>query len=340
MSAGPAVHDLSGGAEVLDRVAGVARAALAHYDVSPAARLDLVNVSENATFTVEDPATGARSVLRVHRGGYHSPAAIESELAWLTAVRADTGIVTPRVIRSRSGDRVVSAAAADGGTARNCVLFEMLPGIEPAPETLVTDFQALGALTARLHRHARGWHRPPGFTRFTWDRETMLGPAARWGRWRDGVGVTGAATEILGRLDRTLARRLAAFGRDSERFGLIHADLRPANLLVEPGSPTAVIDFDDCGFGWYLYDVGSAVSFIEDDPRVPEMLDAWVTGYRGVAPLGDADVAEIATFVMVRRLLLVAWIGSHSAADIARELGAAYTVGSCELAERYLTRFG
>lgn len=340
MSAGTGVHDLSGGAEVLHRVAGVARAALAHYDVSPQARLELVNVSENATFTVEDPATGARTVLRVHRGGYHSPAAIESELAWLTALRADTGIVTPRVVASRSGARVVSATAPDDRAVRNCVLFEMLPGAEPGPKTLVAGFEALGALTARMHRHARGWDRPPGFTRFTWDHHTMLGSAARWGRWQDGVGVTGPVLDILGRLDRTLARRLAAFGRGPDRFGLIHADLRPANLLVEPGSPTAVIDFDDCGFGWYLYDVGSAVSFIEDDPRVPEMLDAWLAGYRGVEPLGDADAAELATFVMLRRLLLVAWIGSHSAADIAQQLGAAYTAGSCELAERYLTRFG
>jgi len=43
---------------------------------------------------------------------------------------------------------------------------------------------------------------------------------------------------------------------------------------------------------------------------------------------------------MYRRLLLVAWIGSHSAVDIAQELGAGYTAGSCELAEKYLSEFG
>jgi Ser/Thr protein kinase RdoA (MazF antagonist) len=78
------------------------------------------------------------------------------------------------------------------------------------------------------------------------------------------------------------------------------------------------------------------VSFIEHHPRLPEMIDSWVRGYRGVLDLTSEDEEEIWTFVMFRRLLLVAWIGSHPAVDIARELGADYTRASCELAERYL----
>ena len=98
---------------------------------------------------------------------------------------------------------------------------------------------------------------------------------------------------MLARLDRTLRDRLAAYGRGAERWGLIHADLRLANLLARPGSPTAVIDFDDCGFGWYLYDFGAAVSFIEDHPDVPAATDQWVAGYRRVAPLATEEEAEL-----------------------------------------------
>jgi hypothetical protein len=43
---------------------------------------------------------------------------------------------------------------------------------------------------------------------------------------------------------------------------------------------------------------------------------------------------------MLRRLLLVAWIGSHAETDLAKSLGAAYTEGSCRLAETYLSKFG
>ena len=124
-----------------------------------------------------------------------------------------------------------------------------------------------------------------------------------------------------------------------ERFGLTHADIRLANLLIE-GTHTKVIDFDDCGFSWYFYDLGTALSFIEHRPDVPALVDAWVKGYRRVAPLAAAEAAELPTFIMLRRLLLVAWIGSHAETDLAKSLGEPYTEGSCHLAEAYLSKFG
>ena len=143
--------------------------------------------------------------------------------------------------------------------------------------------------------------------------------------------------ELLGRLDTTIRDRLAAYGQSDDRFGLIHADIRLANLLVDDGQ-VRVIDFDDSGFAWFMYDFATTVSFMEDHPRVPDLQDAWLEGYRSVAPLDPADEAELDTFVMLRRLLLVAWIGSHHTfATEAAELGAGFTTGTCALAERYLS---
>ncbi|GLW98625.1 phosphotransferase [Microtetraspora sp. NBRC 16547] len=329
-------HDLSGGAEVLARTDRIAGLALRHHDLSPDATATLINVSENATYRVDEPATGHRSILRVHRLGYHSEQAIASELDWLEALREEAGVRTPRVIPSAGGARIL-AVEGPGGERRNCVMFEYLPGTEPSEDRLVDDFERLGAVTARMHRHARSWRRPPGFRRFHWDYDAALGKVARWGRWQDGTGVQGEARAVLERLDKVLRERLAAFGRGTDRYGLIHADLRLANLLVEGARAPNVIDFDDCGFGWYLYDLGAAVSFIEHYPQVPEMIDSWVRGYRTVLSLPKEEEQEIWTFILFRRLLLVAWIGTHSAVDIARELGAGYTDGSCELAERYLS---
>jgi Ser/Thr protein kinase RdoA (MazF antagonist) len=38
--------------------------------------------------------------------------------------------------------------------------------------------------------------------------------------------------EVLEEVEKTVCARLAAFGKPSERFNLIHADMRLANLLV------------------------------------------------------------------------------------------------------------
>ncbi len=314
-----------------------ARLAVKRFDIHPDATVELINVSENATYRVDDPVEGPKA-LRVHRLGYHTREEISSELSWMDALRAEAGVRTPRVVTASNGERVVTLTDADSGKERYCVMFEFLPGIEPLEQDL-ESFEALGELTARMHRHAREWTRPEGFVRFHWNYDAAFGTEARWGRWQEGVGVGSSEREVLGRLDETLRFRLAAYGTGPDRYGLVHADTRLANLLVADGS-VSVIDFDDCGFSWYLYDLGTTVSFFEHRPQVPELVDSWLRGYRKLAQVFAADEAEIWTFILFRRLLLVAWIGTHTAVEIARELGAGYTLDSCDLAESYLSRFG
>ncbi len=304
----------------------------------PSARL--INLSENATFAVDGAADGRRYALRIHRPGYHNPAAIASELAWAAALRAAGVVTTPNPVAGRDG-RLIQTLDHPALGSRSIVLFDWEAGVEPGiDDDLEGPFEALGAVTARMHAHARSWPRPSGFERLTWDLETSLGEAApHWGRWRDGIGMDGPTRALVARTVAVIGRRLAAFGKGQDRFGLIHGDLRLANLLID-GATLKVIDFDDCGFGWFLYDAATPVSFHEHAPQVPALLDAWVRGYRREGSLSAQEEAEIPTFVMLRRLLLVAWIGSHSETELARSMGGAFTEGTAGLCEGYLRRFG
>src|SRR5580698_8384521 len=85
---------------------------------------------------------------------------------------------------------------------------------------------------------------------------------------------------------------------------------------------------------WCRYDFASAVSFIEHEPIVPDLLQAWITGYRRVTTLSSEDVAEIPTFVVLRRILLMAWLASHAEIPFARQFGEAYTTGTLALADQ------
>jgi Ser/Thr protein kinase RdoA (MazF antagonist) len=321
-----------------ERIDELAAAALRRFGLSPAATATLWNVSENHTYRVDDPESERGYALRVNRAGYRTARQIESELQWMDALREDGAVDTCVPVTAPGGERVVEVSV-DGLGARNVVLFEWLPGVEPDPEgeAVIAGFRTLGAVSARMHVHARAWQPPAGFDRPVWDYERTLGPGGHWGAWQDGLGMGTEERRLLERLDAAIAARLEAYGRSSERFGLVHADIRLANLLVDDGH-VRVIDFDDSGFAWFMYDFATTVSFMEDHPRVPELREAWLEGYRSVAPLQAADEAELDTLVMLRRLLLVAWIGSHHTfATEAAELGAGFTAGTCALAERYLS---
>jgi Ser/Thr protein kinase RdoA (MazF antagonist) len=315
-----------------------AQAATANYDLPPGVAVRMINLSENATYKVEAP-DGRRWALRIHRDGYHSRQAIASELAWLIDLRDSGVVVTPKPVKGNDGEIIQAVSHARLPRPRHVVLSEWEAGSEPGiGENLSEPFEVLGEVTARMHIHARHWRRPPWFTRLTWDFETSLGEEKpHWGRWRDGMGVDTAKAKLFGRTVDLIGRRLAAYGKGPEKFGLIHCDLRLANLLID-GKAVKVIDFDDCGFGWYMYDAATPVSFYEHEPQVPELIESWKKGYRRALALSRSDEDEIPTFVMLRRILILAWIGSHSETDLAKSMGIPYTEGTVGLCEDYLKK--
>jgi Ser/Thr protein kinase RdoA (MazF antagonist) len=170
-----------------------------------------------------------------------------------------------------------------------------------------------------------------------WDVETILGPRPHWGDWRQAPGLDAAGMAIIGRATDRLMQKLGAYGTGPEVFGLIHADLRLANLMTDDQGLWA-IDFDDCGFGWWVYDLAAALSFIETDPRLADLIARWCEGYARVAVLRPEDRAMIPALILLRRVLLTAWLASRADSDTAQDLGGgAYTLGTVALAESFLT---
>jgi Ser/Thr protein kinase RdoA (MazF antagonist) len=299
--------------------------ALPAYGLPPDAPLTLLNRSENETWAAAD------FVLRLHRPGYHSRDEIAAELAWLGALQGLPGLRAVRPVPGAQGP----VTAVDG---RFVVAFARLSGqvLQPGDD-LARWFAPLGEITARLHRHSRAWTRPPGFVRKRWDADTILGPAPHWGHWRQAQGLDRPGAALLARATAALAGRLRTHGSGSDRFGLIHADLRLANLIADDDGLT-VIDFDDCGFGWWAFDLAAALSFIETDPRLPDLIARWAEGYARIAPLPDAERALIPALILLRRVQLTAWLATRADSDTAQSFGGpAYTLGTLSLAEGFLT---
>jgi Ser/Thr protein kinase RdoA (MazF antagonist) len=302
------------------------------YDLPRNSSLRLFSLSENEIYRIEAPS--GRWALRLQRPGYQSTRALASEIDWLVALRSDGVVATPVPVAGRNGNWIQSVGH------RNAVLFEWEEGCEPQIHAdLRQCFQTLGAITAQMHVHSRLWVRPQRFERFTWNFEAALGEEPRWGRWRDGLGMSPAKLDLFGRTVDAIRDRLGIYGRGPDRFGLTHCDLRLANLLLA-GREVKVLDFDDCGFGWYMYDAATPLSFYEHLPQAPDLIQHWLEGYRSVSPLSQAEEEEIPTFVILRRLLLIAWIRSHQETAFARSLGAEYTKQTVPLCSAYLKRFG
>lgn len=323
--------------QLLGYLETLANQSLSLWDVPEGAHARLVNVSENATYLVE-ALGGYKSILRIHRENYHSHRAIECELAWLEALDDEKVVTTPGYYIGKNGDPIQQGQVEGLADPRYMVLFHFVEGDAPDESgDMTSGYEELGAIAARCHEHVLRWKKPDNFERLTWDVGAVFGDAPTWGDWRDAPEVDDTVKPVLEEVEATIRTRLSAFGKASERFNLIHADMRLANLLID-SSGTRLIDFDDCGWGWFLYDFAAAISFIEDDPRIPDLKAAWVRGYRSVRTMSAEEEAEIDTFVMLRRMALLAWIGSHIEAPEPQELAPGFAATTARLGQAWMNR--
>ena len=81
-----------------------------------------------------------------------------------------------------------------------------------------------------------------------------------------------------------------------------------------------------------------ALALSKNDPRIPTFKAAWVRGYRLVRGLSAEDEAEIETFIMFRRMALLAWIGSHIQAPEPQQMAPNFASITAQIGKLYLKR--
>ena len=258
------------------RLRRLAKAALTKFGIDYK-KFSLIQHGENATFRVDTLSNAGshadaafvegRYVLRIHRPAYHSKQQLQSELLWLAALQRDTDLVIPEPMASTAGNYLVDATAPGIPGPRFCSLLRWIRGRFSGSKYKPHHFRAAGKLMACLHRHSVGWQQPAEFSRRHWDEEGLFG---------DQSGYHLPARQVWQLLPhgyastfKTIAEKaisvMQQMGKDSGVFGLIHGDLHMGNLLFSGGQARA-IDFDDCGFGYWIYDFAVALCEYRDKP--------------------------------------------------------------------------
>jgi Ser/Thr protein kinase RdoA (MazF antagonist) len=276
----------------------------------------LINIRENMVFRLRF-ADGRLAALRLHRPGYQSRTGIESELEW-TGKLAACGLAVPAPIANvegkmtaTCGDRLVSVVCWLEGQPMGA----SATALAGSTRDQVIRFNALGALAGDLHRITDDLSFKAGFTRPAWDAEGLLGPKPFWGRFWDNPAFGPEDIPII-LAARDQARLTLANIR--EDYGLIHADLLRENILIS-GNRMALIDFDDSGYGFRLYDLGTALVQNLEEPHLPELVAALVAGYRRNRPAPGLDPQHLVLFTLLRCLASAGWIASRAEANDPRQ---------------------
>jgi Ser/Thr protein kinase RdoA (MazF antagonist) len=250
-------------------------------------------------------------MLRIHEPGYQAAAAIELELAWLSAMCRDASLPVPQPVPALD-DRLLLQISSPGIPGeRNVSLLRWLKGRFIPNGIRGCHYRAQGRLMAQLHEFSARWQTPAGLTKRRWDWDGLF-------RDVEGAGMPGsqawdlvprryhAAFEVVTQRARAV---MNAWGQGSDVYGLIHADLGvDANLLFWGSPPQArAIDFDDSGFGYWMYDLAVSLEHCRDDAAYAEYRDALLEGYVEVRSLPNSQLEQLELFMAAFYVYVSLW---------------------------------
>lgn len=323
-----------------------AAAALARYDLPPESRLRPIRTTNNAVFEV---AAGGRSgrprryVLRMHRPHYRTVEQTRSELFLLRllheALPGDRFSV-PQPVPARDGALVVEVSPRRGMT-RHCDLLTWVdgrvrrPGRGLGPHATHRLGQALGS----VHTITAALDPPPGFDLPDWDAEAMFGPAGN----QPPEPLAGLISPTDWRLYQEVADRtreiFAQLATQPEARGVLHFDFVLGNCHLRrngTGWQVGIIDFDDCGWGYLLYDLCPLLGNLADFPGYSARRRAFLAGYCSIRQLPTAWETHLPLLMAARHIQCCLWTAQLERTTGAGPPAATHIAMRMDLVRNYL----
>lgn len=229
-------------------------------------KIEYIGQSDNVTFKIGTETAG-ELLLRIH-GERCSRAEILSELEWLRHLSGAAELVVPAGLPDSSGSYILEIHSEAGGEKQPLsyvTLMRWVEGEHSAGNLPDEQLHAVGVMLAGMHEAGEQFIPSAAFTRPAWGADSFrkdwdklekhhsaLVPEAWWKLYQ------AAAARIPG--------EFKAMTPAPGSYGLIHGDLHFGNVVFAEGQPRA-IDFGLCGYGYYMYDLASALLELSTEQR-------------------------------------------------------------------------
>ena len=285
--------------EKIDYFSNIAYEAMQYWGIPKGSALTLINYTENATFKVchkED-----RWIIRIHRLWYTDKDAVLSEMDWLNALSEVIRIPMP--ILTINNEYIIEIDTKFGKRVVDCFSFEEGNALTFNDKV---NFEELGRIIAKMHVVSEKYKRPNHYKRIDWDLDKTFSANNNFhNEWYiDNQYLSENEKHWISSAVSIISSKLKKYGKNYKNYGLIHSDCRFANILNNDGK-YILLDFDDFGEGWYVYDLASVFGFNEDHPYIREASRRLISGYREIRKLSKVDEELFDAFLLFRRIGLI-----------------------------------
>lgn len=280
-----------------------AQAALTHYPIQVDS-IEFVGQHANSVFKVVDVHNNTYS-LRFHESRsetleelWTNHAAIHSEMLWLQTLSNESDLTVPIPYKNRYSEYVSTVNGV------HCTLIGWVKGEQKPFIPTAEDAGHVGQMIGKLHKQASSWTTPEPFSRPSFDEYRIAQSLKKIKALTEAGKINKQSSNLLIAAGERAIDMMNTLERTNTSWGIIHADLIPSNILFD-NHEARPIDFGACGFGYFLFDLGWAFSYIHPSFRY-KLLEK----YSNVFSLPDNHVELLEGFFVAAQLDTINfWIG-------------------------------
>ncbi len=267
---------------------------------------------------------------------------LRSELTWLSNLRRATDLLAPfplpapvngieETLLELRHDRLPQARIA------YAALFEFIAGdTKSARDLRPVDVFRVGEYLGLLHTIGQ-FSPPAGFDRPGLQWEGIFGDDSPYASLatRDLIGDEQRA--ILDDLALRLRRPLSNLAARGGATGLIHADLLAKNIVFRERT-IAALDFEFCGWGFFLYDLAPLLWELKGERArdYAELEAAIWRGYTSIRPLADSDRELLEPFIAARQYASIRWLLANLGNPTVKQVATSLIAERCEELKGFL----
>lgn len=270
-----------------------------HFDLS--GELTQLYSERDQNFRVAGAASG-EWVLKISNAA-EDPDLVAAQIAALEFLaRNAPDLPLPRVRRTKAGDAWLTVPG-EAGSSHATFALSYLPGrIASDCQLGLADYQAIGAMIAKVERGLRGFfHRAMGDRALLWDIREL-------GRLQGSIRHLGAdADRIRGLLEEVQARLAGRLDRLPAQ--VIHGDIHGHNLIMAEGGSdriAGIIDFGDMFHGPAILNLSNAMAdFLHETDDSQAMWAALIRGYCSIRRIESEEVDLLYDLALARQLATI-----------------------------------
>jgi len=272
-------------------------------------QLKFINHGENTTYKVVSKK--GNFLLRIHRKDYHSKNAILEELEWVKQLSENNEQIQKPIL-SINGKLVEEVSFGKTADSRYCSVLTWVDGKMRYKSITQNALRNAGQLAGQLHQNAdkiKVKHRQ------YWTAEGLLGANAKFGGLHKlKPEISKAQYEVIEACRKMTFQKVKQYRiQNPHKSSMIHADLHFGNIIWQKDNAIP-IDFDDCGFGFHMYDLAitlsSADHFFKSTQQKTKQafVESLLEGYSATHNLSRDDIEILPYFKLTRSLVMLGWV--------------------------------